>query len=486
MFYSSQQQPNRYSRLTEGAFYAVVKPTAIESPQLVHFNAALATEFGLDEHHFDQSNFLDVLAGKKYPDNGPPLAMAYSGHQFGNFNPTLGDGRAILLNEFRDQHGQSWEFQLKGSGPTPYSRGFDGRAVLRSVIREYLGSEAMWALGVPTTRALCIVASETPVRRERVEHAAMMVRVAPSHVRFGSFERFHYHREPDFIQQLMDYCIAEDHPELVDTEDAYGRWFDDIVVRTAEMVAHWQAVGFCHGVMNTDNFSILGLTFDYGPFGFMETYDPKHICNHSDHEGRYAYDQQPRMAFWNCLCLARALSAVAEQPRLEKSLELFEAALQGKYISLLRTKLGLRTENVTDSTLVVKLLALLQEQQLDYTRFFRGLCDYTPGQAANVWLLQGRDENAINEWLQLYSERLAEEASDNDSRQTQMRAANPKYILRNYLAQQAIEKAEQGDYSELDTLLKLMHTPFAEHPELESYAAPAPEWAQELEVSCSS
>ncbi|MCW9051310.1 MAG: YdiU family protein [Motiliproteus sp.] len=487
MFHSALNQPNRFLALGDGEFFSKVAPTPLENPHLAHFNQRLADDFNLNQKDFSNSAFTDYLAGKKpLPEQFQPFAMAYSGHQFGSFNPGLGDGRAISLCEFKDKHQQSWEFQLKGSGPTPYSRGFDGRAVLRSVIREYLGSEAIWALGIPTSRALCIVASDTPVKREKIENGAMMIRVSPSHIRFGSFERFYGQGQHPQVRALAEHCIEQHFPHLVDESDRFGLWFDEVVRTTAQMVAHWQAVGFCHGVMNTDNFSILGITFDYGPFGFMERYDPGHVCNHSDHEGRYAFDQQPRMAFWNCLCLGQALTPLIDRDRLEQGLTLFEPKLQAHYLKLLRAKLGLEQDLKQDSNLITALLALLAGENLDYTRFFRGLSNLEKDKPANHWIYQQANAQTVDEWLDQYRQRLADEDSDCRRRQLLMKQHNPKYVLRNYLAQTAIEKAEAGDYTEIEQLLTLLHSPFDEHPTLEQYAQLAPDSACGLSVSCSS
>ncbi len=486
MFHSPLIRANRFSSRNADGFFSRVQPTPVDNPRLVHLNHALSAEFGLQPEDFSAERFLDYLGGKPLPAHLDPIAMAYSGHQFGVFNPGLGDGRAILLNEFKDRSGECWEFQLKGSGPTPYSRGFDGRAVLRSVIREYLGSEAVWGLGIPSTRALCLVDSESPVIREQIETGSMMIRVSPSHIRFGSFELFYGQGQHQHLKQLADYCIVQHFNEIKDGDDRYGLWFDEIVRRTAQMVAHWQAVGFCHGVMNTDNFSILGLTFDYGPFGFMEHYDPGHVCNHSDHQGRYAYDQQPRMAFWNCMCLAQALTPIVQHDRLQQALELFEPALQQQYLQLLRAKLGLQRPDPQDSPLVTRLLELLAREKLDYSRFFRGLCHLDTDRPGAEWIYQQGDREAIDAWLNDYRRRLEAEATGPVPRQQAMLRRNPKYILRNYLAQEAIEQAQQGDYGEVERLLQLVHHPYDEHPEFERYAESAPPGAAGLSVSCSS
>ncbi len=488
MFHSPLILPSRYISLSEEGFYSRARPTPLDNPRLVHLNQQLADEFRLNREDFSQTGFLDYLGGKGLPESLDPVATAYSGHQFGVFNPGLGDGRAILLGEFSDRRGQRHEFQLKGSGPTPYSRGFDGRSVLRSVIREYLGSEAIHGLGIPTTRALCLVDSNTPVVREQLETGSMMIRVAPSHIRFGSFELFYGQGRYTQLRQLANFCIDTCFEQLNDDKDRYGCWFDEIVRRSARLVAHWQSAGFCHGVINTDNFSILGLTFDYGPFGFMEQFDPEHVCNHSDHEGRYAFSQQPRIGLWNCLCLAQALTPLIDRKRLEQGLELYEPELQRHYLSLARAKLGLEQHRESDSALVTRLLELLQTQKLDYSRFFRGLCELSDGDGAPLprWLTERGDQPAIEAWVIDYRCRLQQETRSSQQRRKAMRSANPKYVLRNYLAQTAIECAREGDYSEVNRLLKLVQRPFDEHPGCEQYAEPAAEGAADLPVSCSS
>ncbi len=497
MFAAALSLHARFAGLPQTPFYARVDLTPVERPRLVHLNESLAAQFGLRRKDFDGDNFLAHLGGKPLPEHFATLAMAYCGHQFGVFNPALGDGRALLLGEASDRTGQIWEFQLKGSGPTPYSRGFDGRAVLRSVIREYLASEAIQALGIPTTRALCVVDSDTPVRREQMERAAMMIRLAPSHLRFGSFELFYSQGQHAELRQLVDHTLRHHFPQFPCDEGGYLAWFAEVVRRTACLVADWQAYGFCHGVMNTDNFSILGLTFDYGPFGFLERYEPTHICNHSDDQGRYAFDQQPRMAFWNCLCLAQALTPLIGEAHLRAALQGFEPALQARYLQRMRARLGLTTEREADSELVAALLTLLETQQLDYTRFMRGLCHLdgstldsphleSAGLPLDDWLVQDADPEPVRDWLIRYLQRLEEEPRPAKVRQRAMRGANPKYILRNYLAQRAIEQAEGGDYSEVGRLLELLQTPFAEHPDRADYAESAPAWAAGLCVSCSS
>ncbi|WP_421864163.1 protein adenylyltransferase SelO [Motiliproteus sp.] len=496
MFQSDRLQPCRYLQLPEPEFLSPVQPRALINPRLLQLNRVLLDQLGLTETDFDPVNFCSFLAKPSLPESINGFASAYSGHQFGQFNPALGDGRAMFIGEVQDLNGIHHEIQLKGSGPTPYSRGFDGRAVVRSVVREYLASEAMAGLGIPTTRALAIAISDTPVFREQPEQAAVMIRTAPSHLRFGSFEHFFSRGMIAELHQLSDFCIEHYFPECRHQTAPYAAWFTEIVKRTASLMAQWQAAGFCHGVMNTDNFSILGLTLDYGPYGFLDHYDPAHICNHSDSEGRYAYQRQPGIGYWNCLCLAQALSPLLSHEQIEQALSHYETVLQSTYLSLMRAKLGLSDDDDSsrveaDNQLIRSLLKLLTEQPMDYCRFFRGLGylhESKPHPDLNDWLLQQADPEAIHRWIESYQDHLIqfEPSGSSSERAQQMSASNPKFILRNYLAQQAIEFAEQGDNAEIERLAKVLQQPFDEHPEFEHYAAPSPEGAGDICVSCSS
>ncbi|RDE24222.1 YdiU family protein [Motiliproteus coralliicola] len=496
MFHSDRLQPCRYLQLPEPEFLSRVQPRPLNNPRLLQLNQPLAQQLGLSERDFDGINFADHLATPSLPEPIQGFASAYSGHQFGQFNPTLGDGRAMFVGEIHDLNGVSHELQLKGSGPTPFSRGFDGRAVIRSVVREYLASEAMEGLDIPTTRALAIAISDTPVFREQPEQAAIMIRTAPSHLRFGSFEHFYSRGMLDHLRRLSDFCIDHYFPECRTEAAPYAAWFEAVVQRTARLMAQWQAVGFCHGVMNTDNFSILGLTLDYGPYGFLDQYDPEHICNHSDGEGRYAYQRQPGIGYWNCLCLAQALSPLLDSTQIENALAQYEAELQSSYLSLMRAKLGLSDSTDTDKVdadnqLIRSLLDLLTDQPLDYSRFFRGLSylhQPEPPTDLDDWLIQTADPEAVKRWLSHYQQHLSHYEQPNlaAERADNMAATNPKFILRNHLAQQAIEKAEQGDNTELERMTHLLQRPFDEHPRFEQYAAPSPDWAKSICVSCSS
>ncbi len=486
---------NSFARLGE-AFYSQVRPTPFSRPTwMVHFNADAAALLGLDA---TAPEWLTWLSGQSLPAGAEPLAMLYAGHQFGHLVPQLGDGRAIMLGEITNPAGQRWEVQLKGSGLTPYSRGGDGRAVLRSTIREYLCSEAMHGLGIPTTRALAMVGGDEEVYRENIESGAMLTRLAPSHVRFGSFEVFFYRSQYEHIKTLADYVLAHHYPELQDSAQPYQALLTEVIKRTAHLIANWQAVGFAHGVMNSDNMSILGLTLDYGPFGFIEAYQPAYICNHSDHEGRYAFDQQPSMGLFNLSCLAQAmLPLLHEEPEqgaewARAALGKYQTQLVEHYAGLMRAKLGLREAMAEDQHLLQGLLDLMQANQTDYTILFRRLSEFKvvevrgthpTSQIRDLFL----DRPGFDAWGARYAARLQQENSVDAERRERMNQVNPKYILRNYLAEVAIRKAEDDkDYSEIDILYRLLQRPFDEHPDYERYAGHPPDWATGIAVSCSS
>ncbi len=478
---------NHFARLPE-AFYSRVAPTPLPAPYLVSFNAAAARLIDLDPAEAQRQDFAEYLAGNRLLAGCDPLAMLYAGHQFGHFVPQLGDGRAILLGAVRNSAGERWELQLKGAGPTPYSRSGDGRAVLRSTIREYLCSEAMHGLGIPTTRALCIVGSDEEVYRETIETGAVLLRMAPSHVRFGSFEVFYHRRQYDEIKLLADFVISAHYPELADTEDRYALLLDTVIQRTARLMAQWQAVGFAHGVMNTDNMSILGLTLDYGPFGFLDSYDPGFICNHSDHHGRYAFDQQPGIGLWNLGRLAQALTPLIPAARCTALLAEYETVFAMHYLTELRAKLGLRTAHPDDEELAHTLLHAMHANRVDYTLLFRALGDFdsSPGARNAALRDQFLERAAFDSWAVDYRTRLAAEHSDDQERRARMNRVNPKYVLRNYLAETAIRRAQARDYSEIDRLLAVLQHPYDEQPDRHSYAAAPPDWAGAIAVSCSS
>ncbi|MGQ0809893.1 MAG: protein adenylyltransferase SelO [Nitrospiraceae bacterium] len=480
---------NTYARLPE-AFYAKLNPTPFSlPPYLVHANRAAAELIDLDPEQFTRPEFAGIFGGTLLVPGMEPLAMLYSGHQFGVYVPQLGDGRAILLGEVRNSRDEKWDLHLKGAGQTPFSRDGDGRAVLRSTIREYLCSEAMHGLGIPTTRALCIVGSDDKVYREQIETGAMLLRMAPSHVRFGTFEVFYYRKQHEHLKVLADYVIEQRYPHLSAATDKYVQFFHEVVTRTAHLIAKWQAVGWAHGVLNTDNMSIAGVTLDYGPFGFIEQYHPDFICNHSDHNGRYAFGRQPYIGLWNLSCLAQALLPLAPQEELRTALDTYEPTLNRRYLELMRAKLGLHDDRPEDEKLIAHLLGLMQMSKVDYPIFFRKLGDFSSAPGARNGPL--RDSlldwwNSFDLWAQQYAERLGAERSRDEERRRRMNQVNPKYILRNHIAQAAIEKAQQKDFSEIDLLLALLRDPYAEQPGMDSYASAPPDSGNHLVVSCSS
>ena len=482
---------NGFGSLPAG-FYTEQPPTPLPAPYPVAASAPAAALIGMDVDTLRQPEYVQFFSGNQVAFGAAPLAAVYSGHQFGVWAGQLGDGRALLLGDLPTSErdvGPRLELQLKGAGPTPYSRMGDGRAVLRSSIREFLCSEAMAGLGIPTTRALCITGSDFRVLRETPETTAVVTRMAPSFVRFGSFEHWYYNDQPDQLRTLADYVIANFYPDFAAASDPYARLLAEVTRRTAHMVAHWQAVGFMHGVMNTDNMSILGLTLDYGPFGFMEAFDPKHICNHTDQQGRYAYSQQPQVAHWNCFALGQALlpligSVEAAQDALSGFKPQYDQTMQ----ALLQAKLGLTQRLPQDGELIDALFAIMQANAVDFTLFFRRLGDLEQHVPASDASLRDLfiDRAAFDAWAVRYRARLALQTGGDRNRQVAMRAVNPKYILRNYLAQVAIDKAQQKDFSEIALLRQILEKPFDEQPEHNDYAALPPNWASHLEVSCSS
>jgi len=468
-------------------------PTPLPAPYFVAASARAAALVGLNPAELAHDDFVAAFTGNAVPPRAKPLSAVYSGHQFGHWAGQLGDGRAILLGQLPGPNGPM-ELQLKGAGMTPYSRMGDGRAVLRSSIREFLCSEAMAALGIPTTRALMVTGSQQGVMRETMETSAVVTRMAPSFVRFGSFEHWHYRNKHEELRTLADYVIRDFYPELAGADNPYLALLSEVTQRTARMIAGWQAVGFMHGVMNTDNMSILGLTLDYGPFGFMEAFDVDHICNHTDQGGRYSYANQVPVGHWNCYALANALlPLIKDTDAAQAALEVYVDAYGERFDTLMHAKLGLTSVRENDRALFDAMFKLMQENHVDFTLFFRRLSGLrvaaADGEAAaldaplrDLFL----DRAGFDAWAQLYRARLRQESSLDAVRGEAMNQVNPKYILRNYLAQVAIEKAQNGDFSEVARLLAVLERPFDEQPGNESYAALPPDWASHLEVSCSS
>ena len=484
--------------LQGGDTYQSIAPTPLPEPYWVGFSSTLGRELGiaLNEDGLPVDPlWLSVLSGnalatKKHTFSNP-IATAYSGHQFGIWAGQLGDGRAILLGDIGP-----YEIQLKGSGITRYSRMGDGRAVLRSSIREFLGSEAMYALGVPTSRALAVTGSKKPVMRETLETAAVCTRLAPSFLRVGHFEHYAAARQTEYLKQLADYLLNIHYQECQDGEDPYLSLFAAISRRSAELVAHWQSVGFCHGVLNSDNISILGLTIDYGPFGMMDRFQMDHICNHSDSQGRYAYHRQPQIMHWNMACLAGGMLPLFEmkystedaQQKLQTALEHFPNQYREAWLQRFRAKLGLQEDHVNDFTLIENLLQLMHQNRVDFTTTFRlfaqiqSQANYQSNPLRDYFI----DRPAFDGWMQSYIDRLKLEKQSDLNRQNAILSTNPKFILRNYLAQRAIELAQQDDFSEVQKLLHILEDPFAEQSEYQAYAAPPPKELEDIALSCSS
>jgi uncharacterized protein YdiU (UPF0061 family) len=479
---------NRFANLGPD-FYSLVTPQPLPRPYWVGASRAMARELGLEESWLSSQELLAALSGNALIAGTQPLASVYSGHQFGVWAGQLGDGRAILLG----QTVAGLELQLKGAGLTPYSRSADGRAVLRSSVREFLASEAMHGLRIASTRALCVTGSDAPVYRETVETAAVVTRVAPSFVRFGHFEHFSYSGRQSQLKALADHVIDHHYPECRAgtnfSGNAYAALLAAVSARTALLMAQWQAVGFCHGVMNTDNMSILGLTIDYGPFQFLDAFDPGRICNHSDTLGRYAFNRQPQVAYWNLFCLAQALAPLIEDQELAlQALEPYKAKFSDKFARQMLAKLGLtstpQTISSDDLGLIETLLQLLAKERVDYNIFWRRLshCVGTTnaGPVNDLFL----DRAAFLAWWQRYQLRSSAQAPEQMA--GSMLKTNPKYVLRNHLAELAIQRAKAKDFSQVSRLLALLEAPFDEHPECEEYANFPPDWASSIEISCSS
>ncbi|MDB5886031.1 MAG: hypothetical protein JWR74_2202 [Polaromonas sp.] len=478
-----RQWVNSFSALGP-EFHTRLEPRPLASPYWVGRNHALARELGLEDSWLESAEMLDALTGNQPLPGASPIASVYSGHQFGTWAGQLGDGRAILLGEIETRSGCQ-EIQLKGAGPTPYSRMGDGRAVLRSSIREFLCSEAMHGLGIPTTRALCVTGSDAPVRREEIETAAVVTRIAPSFIRFGHFEHFAHRNQLAQLKTLADYVIDRFYPDCRQAAHPYAALLQAVSERTAHMAAAWQAVGFCHGVMNTDNMSILGLTIDYGPFQFLDAFDPGHICNHSDEQGRYAYNRQPNMAYWNLFCLGQALlPLIDDQEHALAALGSYKTVFPGALQARMRAKLGLVDERGGDTELIEDTFRLLAANKVDYTIFWRRLCGFTAQSGHEPVRDLFFDLESFNAWALQYSDRIRH--ADGAQRADLMLKHNPKYVLRNHLGEEAIQAAKLKDFSKVDTLLTVLQSPFEEHPGHDSLAGFPPDWAASIAISCSS
>ncbi len=479
------------------AISAFICPTKLPNPSWVITSSEVADLLDLPETIFFDDQYINWFSGNNPIANTKPLAQKYTGHQFGHYNPELGDGRGVLLAEIIAESG-SWDIHVKGAGQTPFSRFGDGRAVLRSSIREFLASEALFHLGIPTSRALGVFKTSEQVQRERIEQGAVLIRICQSHLRFGHFEYAFYQNDIGLLKALVDYSYSqvlqlpplqnvnvEQENEQDITQKKATALLDSVVSSTAKMIAKWQAFGFCHGVMNTDNMSILGITFDFGPYGFLDEFDSKHICNHSDHSGRYAYDEQPGVGLWNLNAFAHSLSLVLSKDQLADSLAKYEPILVKAYSQLMRQKLGLAQNDKGDQQLLGEWLALLENDKRDYTNSWRLLSNYDGSHDDSI-IDHFINTDAASKWLAKYKRRLLLEKDDTPTRLQKMKAVNPKFILRNYLAQQAIKAAEAGDNSELERLFEVLKQPFDEQPEFEQYAQTPPDWSKDLSISCSS
>ncbi len=517
----SDPEPDNFRREVVGASFSRVSPKQFKAPHLIAYAAEVADILGIEEEECHSTRFATVFSGNEPLQGMDRYATCYGGHQFGNWAGQLGDGRAIILGEVVNQNNEHWTLQLKGSGPTPYSRGADGLAVLRSSVREFLCSEAMHHLGVPTTRALSLVGTGEDVVRDmfydgnpKPEPGAVVCRVAPSFTRFGSFEIYTSRGDIELLRRFTDFTIQSDFPHLgLETsespKDVYIKWFGEVCQLTCEMVLHWMRVGFVHGVMNTDNMSILGLTIDYGPYGWLEDFDPGWTPNTTDAAGkRYRFGQQPQIALWNLVQLANAIHPLIEQTEpLQEALSQYAETYEREYPKMIASKLGLNNFSPDkDAKLLEELDEVLQLTETDMTVFYRSLSAI----AKDVALSEADDEaisvvrNAyykpeeligetlgrVAAWLRDYQQRLASEDVNDIERRNAMNRVNPKYVLRNYLAQLAIDKSEQGDHSMIADLLETLRHPYDEQPDNEVFAAKRPDWARERAgcsmLSCSS
>jgi len=473
---------NPYLKLPEEC-YTRVGPTPLKKTFLIHVNEEMAKVLDIDTEELYSDAFVDFVNGALELEGSDTFAMCYAGHQFGFYVPRLGDGRAINIgtvpSSWGDQH-----LQLKGAGQTLYSRSGDGRAVLRSSIREYLMSEAMYGLGIETTRALALIGSEQQVFREDWETTAIVLRVSPSWVRFGTFEYFAHKKKHKELEALADYAIAESYPHLVDEPNKYLHFFTEVVGKTARLMAEWQAVGFNHGVMNTDNMSIAGLTIDYGPYAFLDDYDINNVCNHTDTHGRYSFGNQPSIGEWNLKALMQAFSALVNIEKMEKVLTHYGRLYTEHILYLMGKKLGLDKLESKDGELLTHLFGMMQGLTIDYTLFFRTLSRYDGERTALLKL--GLYHKPMNDWLDSYDERLKENNSSVEERQEKMLKTNPKFVLKNYMLQEAIDAADKGDYTLVDALFNIAQNPYAEHEEYERWAEITPDVFKNKKLSCSS
>jgi uncharacterized protein YdiU (UPF0061 family) len=465
-----------YSSLSN-EFYSEQLQQPLNDPYLIHVNKSLLSELGLSKESHEV--LMNIFNGNVQIPGIQGISMNYAGHQFGQYVQQLGDGRGILLGELKIKD-EFFDIHIKGSGKTTYSRFGDGRAVLRSSLREYLCGEAMNGLGISSSRSLMIFGSHDMVYREKSEPAAMIARTAKTHIRFGSFEKFFHDGLLDRHKELSDYVIYKYLPKANKYKNKYSYLLESIVTKTASLIANWQSVGFCHGVMNTDNMSILGETIDYGPYGFIDKFNPAHVCNLSDSSGRYSYQNQPYIGKWNCSALAHTFGHLIDKEEIGRIMSLYEDVYGKTLFNLYKAKLGLKKKDNGDELLIQELLNIMEVEKLDFTRTFRSLSNIIK----NNHLV--KTDKSLKSWSEKFQQRHQHESDDEDSRVKQMNQTNPKFILRNYLVQNAIDKAEEGSYTEIDNLMELITKPFNENLKYEKYAEESPDWAADIGLSCSS
>ena len=474
-------------------FFQEKQPDPVSSPYLIDSNPAAIKLIRLDLSEVKKNKFLEYFSGNRLLPNSKPLAMAYSGHQFGSYNPRLGDGRGLLLGEVKDPNNNILDIHLKGCGPTRFSRGFDGRATLRASIREYLGGEAIHGLGIPTTRSLAVIGTGELVHREIPEPGAILVRLSDSHVRFGSFQLLHFTNKPEKVTELLNYIIDRHYPSIQSDANKYKLLLRHVVKRTAKLIALWQANGFIHGVMNTDNMTITGTTFDYGPFGFMDHFNPNFTPNHSDPNGRYAYGKQPEIGYWNLSKFSETIGHLVDSQFIAEELANYQQIYNDYYRKLMGQKLGLEILDSEFKELVNKLFHLLYNNLIDYSLFFRHLSDL-PSNFPKTLTQKFKDPQALDSWVSMFVRLIEREDPDHNTRTEKMNLINPKFILRNYLLQGATDKAlKESDFSEVERLRMLLENPYKDRPEMftqygidaEYYAAETPAPSIEMQLSCS-
>jgi uncharacterized protein YdiU (UPF0061 family) len=474
-------------------FFQAKSPDPVAAPYLIDGNPEAAELIGLDPAEFKRKEFVEYFSGNRPLPGMQPLAMDYSGHQFGMYNPRLGDGRGLLLGAVKNGSPNTWDVYLKGCGPTRFARGFDGRATLRASIREYLGGEAVHGLGIPTTRSLAVIGIGELVFRETPQPGALLVRLSDTHVRFGSFENFHYTNRPEAVTRLADFVIQHHYPEIENEATKYQLLFRSVMQRTARLIAQWQSVGFIHGVMNTDNMTLTGTTFDYGPFGFMDRFNPQFTPNHTDGHGRYALGRQAEIGHWNLGKLGETMTHLIASEVITEELEQYQPAFNRFYNELMGQKLGLEILDSEFTTLVGILFHILYENQVDYTLFFRNLSSF-PMEVPTDLRKGFNNPKDLDSWLALFRKLIEREDPDLEIRKEDMNQVNPKFILRSYLLERAIDKAlKQADYSEVERLRILLQDPYNDRSEIfsqygidpELYAAETPESHIEMRLSCS-